>query len=46
MTIIWSRLALGAGYALVAIGCNIIFLSRKTFNFAQAALMMLGAFIA
>ena len=46
MTIIWSGLALGAVYALVAIGYNIVFLSRKTFNFAQAALMMLGTFIA
>ncbi len=46
MTIIWSGLALGAIYALVAIGYNIVFLSQKTFNFAQAALMMLGAFIA
>lgn len=46
MTIIWSGLALGAVYALVAIGYNIVFLSQKTFNFAQAALMMVGAFIA
>lgn len=46
MTIIWSGLALGAIYALVAIGYNIVFLSQKTFNFAQAALMMLGAFMA
>lgn len=46
MTIIWSGLALGAVYALVAIGYNIVFLSQKTFNFAQAALMMLGAFLA
>lgn len=45
MTIIWSGLALGAVYALVAIGYNIVFLSQKTFNFAQASLMMLGAFI-
>uniref|UniRef100_UPI0026312303 branched-chain amino acid ABC transporter permease n=1 Tax=Microbacterium sp. TaxID=51671 RepID=UPI0026312303 len=33
-------------YALVAIGYNVVFLSQKTFNFAQAALMMLGAFLA
>ena len=45
MTIILSGLALGAVYALVAIGYNIVFLSQKTFNFAQASLMMLGAFI-
>lgn len=46
MTIFWSGLANGAVYALVAIGYNIVFLSQKTFNFAQAALMMLGAFFA
>lgn len=46
MTIIMSGLAIGAVYALVAIGYNIVFLSQKTFNFAQAALMMLGAFVA
>jgi len=46
MTIIWSGLALGAVYALVAIGYNIVFISQKTFNFAQASLMMFGAFIA
>lgn len=45
MTIIWSGMAIGAVYALVAIGYNIVFLSQKTFNFAQASLMMLGAFI-
>lgn len=46
MTIIWSGLALGAVYALVAVGYNIVFLSQKTFNFAQASLMMVGGFIA
>lgn len=46
MTIFWSGLAIGAVYALVAIGYNIVYLSQKTFNFAQAALMMLGAFFA
>lgn len=46
MTIILSGLALGAVYALVAIGYNIVFLSQKTFNFAQASLLMLGAFLA
>ncbi len=35
MTIIWSGLALGAIYALVAIGYNIVFLSQKTFNFSN-----------
>lgn len=46
MTIFMSGLAIGAVYALVAIGYNIVYLSQKTFNFAQAALMMLGAFFA
>lgn len=46
MTLIWSGLALGAVYALVAIGYNIVFVSSKTFNFAQAQLMMVGAFVA
>lgn len=46
MTIFWSGLAIGAVYALVAIGYNIVYLSQKTFNFAQASLMMLGAFLA
>lgn len=46
MTLIWGGLALGAVYALVAIGYNIVFVSSKTFNFAQAQLMMVGAFVA
>lgn len=45
MTVIWTGLALGAVYALVAIGYNIVFVSSKTFNFAQAQLMMVGAFV-
>ncbi|MFC0861413.1 branched-chain amino acid ABC transporter permease [Sphaerimonospora cavernae] len=46
MTLIWGGLALGAVYALVAIGYNIVFTSSKTFNFAQAQLMMVGTFVA
>lgn len=46
MTLVWSGLAVGAVYALVAIGYNIVYISSRTFNFAQASLMMLGAFIA
>lgn len=46
MTLIWGGLALGAVYALVAVGYNIVFISSKTFNFAQAQLMMIGAFVA
>ena len=45
MTVVWSGLALGAVYALVAIGYNIVFIATKTFNFAQAQLIMIGAFI-
>ena len=46
MTLIWGGLALGAVYALVAVGYNIVYISSKTFNFAQAQLMMIGAFVA
>ena len=45
MTLILSGLGIGAVYALVAIGYNIVFVSSKTFNFAQAQLMMVGAFV-
>jgi branched-chain amino acid transport system permease protein len=45
LTLIWSGLALGAVYALVAIGYNIVFISSNTFNFAQAQLMMVGTFV-
>jgi branched-chain amino acid transport system permease protein len=46
VTIVWSGLALGAVYTLVAIGYNIVFISSNTFNFAQAQLMMVGTFVA
>ncbi|MFD4182825.1 branched-chain amino acid ABC transporter permease [Rhodococcus sp. NPDC058514] len=46
MTLLWSGLALGAVYALVAIGYNIVYISSKAFNFAHAQLMMLGTFVA
>ncbi|WP_408897177.1 branched-chain amino acid ABC transporter permease [Nocardioides sp. R1-1] len=46
MTLIWGGLALGAIYAIVAIGYNIVFISSKTFNFAHAQLTMVGAFVA
>ncbi|TQF69258.1 branched-chain amino acid ABC transporter permease [Rhodococcus spelaei] len=46
MTLLWSGLALGAVYTLVAIGYNIVFVSSNTFNFAQAQLMMVGTFVA
>lgn len=46
MTLVMGGLALGAVYALVAIGYNLVFISSKTFNFAHAQLMMIGAFVA
>jgi branched-chain amino acid transport system permease protein len=46
VTLIWGGLSLGAIYAIVAIGYNIVFISSKTFNFAHAQLTMLGAFVA
>lgn len=46
MTLLWGGLALGAVYALVAIGYNIVYLSAKTFNFAHAQLIMVGVFVA
>ncbi|HVX21962.1 MAG TPA: branched-chain amino acid ABC transporter permease [Acidimicrobiales bacterium] len=46
MTVVWSGLALGALYALVAVGYNIVFVSSGTFNFANAQLIMLGTFVA
>jgi len=46
VTLIWGGLALGAIYAIVAIGYNIVFISSKTFNFAHAQLTMVGAFVA
>ncbi len=38
-------LALGAVYALVALGFVVIYRSSEVFNFAQGALLMLGAFL-
>jgi len=45
MTLIYAGLSLGAVYALVAIGYNIVFIASRSFNFAQAELMMVGAFV-
>lgn len=44
MTVIWAGLAAGALYALVGVVYNIVFLSTGVFNFAQAQVVMLGAF--
>ncbi|WP_433377955.1 branched-chain amino acid ABC transporter permease [Streptosporangium sp. CA-115845] len=46
MTLIYAGLSLGAVYALVAIGYNIVFVASRSFNFAQAQLMMIGTFVA
>lgn len=46
MTLVYAGLSLGAVYALVAIGYNIVFTASHSFNFAQAQLMMVGAFVA
>ncbi|HEY5266200.1 MAG TPA: branched-chain amino acid ABC transporter permease [Acidimicrobiales bacterium] len=46
MTTLWSGLSLGAVYALVALGYNVVFISSGIFNFAQASLLTLGTFFA
>ncbi|EHR50314.1 branched-chain amino acid ABC-type transport system, permease component [Saccharomonospora marina XMU15] len=46
MTLLWSGLGLGAVYALVAIGYNIVYISSHSFNFAHAQLLMVGTFVA
>jgi branched-chain amino acid transport system permease protein len=46
VTLIWAGLSLGAVYALVAVGYNIVFTASGTFNFAHAQLLMLGTFLA
>jgi branched-chain amino acid transport system permease protein len=45
MLTIWSGLAIGAIYALVAVGFNIVFVASGTFNFAQPQFLMLGTFL-
>jgi branched-chain amino acid transport system permease protein len=45
MTTIWAGLALGAIYALIALGYHIVFVSSNAFNFAHAQLVMLGVFL-
>jgi branched-chain amino acid transport system permease protein len=45
VTPIWSGLAIGAVYVLVAIGYNIVYIAYTTFNFAHAQLMMFGVFV-
>ena len=45
MTTIWTGLSIGAVYALVALGYNIVFLACGALNFANASLIMLGTFV-
>jgi branched-chain amino acid transport system permease protein len=45
MTTIWSGLALGSLYALVALGYNIVLVASGVFNFAYAQLLMLGVYL-
>jgi branched-chain amino acid transport system permease protein len=45
-TTIWAGLAVGAVYALVAIGYNVVLLASGVFNFAHAQLIMLGTYMA
>jgi branched-chain amino acid transport system permease protein len=45
MTLIWAALSSGAIYALVAITYNVIYTSVGVFNFAQGAILALGAYI-
>lgn len=46
VTTIWAGLSLGAIYAIVAIGYNIVYIASRVFNFAQAQFVMVGAFVA
>ncbi|SFI61146.1 MULTISPECIES: branched-chain amino acid ABC transporter permease [Microbacterium] len=46
MTTILAGLSIGAVYTMVAIGYNIVFISSRVFNFAQAQFLMVGAFVA
>lgn len=45
MTPIWSGLSIGAVYALIALGYNVVFIAYTTFNFAHAQLTMFAIFV-
>ena len=45
MTTVWSGLALGSLYAVVALGYNIVLIASGVFNFAYAQLLMLGVYL-
>ncbi len=46
MTVFWSGLSVGAIYSLLALTYGLTLTSSGTFNFAQAQLVMVGAFAA
>lgn len=46
MTIIYAGLAVGAVYAIIAYGYNLVFTTAGVLNFAQAHMTMIGTFIA
>jgi branched-chain amino acid transport system permease protein len=46
VTLVWGGLSLGAVYAIIAIGYNIVFTASGVFNFAHAQLLMVGTFLA
>lgn len=46
ITTILAGLTVGAVYAIVAVGYNIVFIASRVFNFAQAQFVMVGAFTA
>ncbi len=46
ITTIWAGLSVGAIYAIVAVGYNIVYIASRVFNFAQAQFVMIGAFVA
>lgn len=49
MTVFWqalvSGIAVGAIYALIALGFNIIFQTTRIINFAQGEFVMVGALV-
>jgi branched-chain amino acid transport system permease protein len=45
VTPIWSGLSIGAVYALIALGYNVVFIAYTTFNFAHAQLTMFAIFV-
>jgi branched-chain amino acid transport system permease protein len=45
-TTILAGLVVGSIYVLVALGFNIVYLTSSVFNFAQAAIVMFGTFLA